>query len=466
MPARLVRPRRTPLIVSAVVLALLSPFAAALLRDAPARAASATWQSGVYRGACGTSAQRAFGTWRGSSIERVTDFLPSTDWNSIAHPDWATGCYKSLSVPVTWSVAMVPDNGATVETGATGSYDGYWRSLASTLVANGQENATLRIGWEMNGTWFRWSAVNRTTAWKDYWRHIVTAMRSVSGAKFTFDWAPGSGQGASGFDVASAYPGDGYVDYVGSSFYDALWGKSDAVPADIWSHARDQAYGLKWQASFASSHGKKISFPEWGLTAPENWGGGGGGDDPYFISHFYDWLDSHDVAYETYFETNVGANKHEMLADLNGNSYNYPKAAAKYKALFGGSTTPAPAPAPTAGDPDETPDGASKDTLLWSTTSDRSDPDALVNGTLRDDAYIYLVPSKAADSVSYYLDDADRSADPSIVEYTSPFDFAGTSSGGAVPWSPDGLSKGGHTMTALIEYSDGTSRSTTAQFWH
>jgi hypothetical protein len=57
---------------------------------------------------------------------------------------------------------------------------------------------------------------------------------------------------------------------------------------------------------FASSHGKPLSFPEWGLAIRSD--GHGLGDDPYFINQMVSWMENpaNDVTYETYFDANSG----------------------------------------------------------------------------------------------------------------------------------------------------------------
>lgn len=53
---------------------------------------------------------------------------------------------------------MIPTNAAyvpqgTLAVGVSGAYNGYFVTLVQTLVAAGDANAYLRLGWEFDGTW-------------------------------------------------------------------------------------------------------------------------------------------------------------------------------------------------------------------------------------------------------------------------------------------------------------------------
>jgi beta-mannanase len=123
-------------------------------------------------------------------------------------------------------------------------------------------------------------------------------MRSVSGAKFKFDWCPGNGW--TEFRAQDAYPGDAYVDIVGMDVYNQSWNANATTPELRWRDQMDQRHGLKWHADFAAAHGKPMSFPEWGTGTRED--GHGSGDDPLFIEQMSEWIVSHDVVYHNYWD--------------------------------------------------------------------------------------------------------------------------------------------------------------------
>jgi beta-mannanase len=194
-------------------------------------------------------------------------------------------------------------------------------------------NARIRVGHELNGTWYRWSATTNPTAYAAYYRQIVTAMRSVPGQAFTFEWNVSIG--ITNFDATTAYPGDAYVDYIGQDIYDVKWGDEDATPQQRWASKLAPAWGqyrhgLQFWADFARAHGKQIAFSEWGLTDKyaQMANGGGGGDSPYFIEQMQKWFAANPTAYEVYFNEDAHDGKHDL-----GNA-EFATAASRYRVLF------------------------------------------------------------------------------------------------------------------------------------
>jgi Glycosyl hydrolase family 26 len=476
-----VRPTKIGSALAAILAATVA--AGALLVHGPhSAAAGPSWQSGVYVGGCNTTAINQFKSFRGGNIAHGMVFL-GTSWASIQNPTSAANCFKSMGVPVTFSVPMLPSSGANISTGATGAYNSHWSTLARNLVSSGQANADLRIGWEMNGGWFNWSARSNPTAWKNYWIQIVKSMRSVSGQHFTFTWSPANGQS---FAVENAYPGDAYVDYIGASVYDEDY--SSKSQTGRWNAILNGSHGLNWQASFAAAHGKKMSFPEWALATPSSFSGHGGGDDPYFIQQFYNFLKSHNVAYETYFDSDHSPNVHKINSGT-GPSGNFRNAAATYRALWSGvsappvttqssttakpssSSTPKPSSTPSAtvtakpssSSPASTPPTTSssnaKDALLFSTSANRSTPHLLNGATVSGYAAVWVTPSAGAKFVTFSIDKRVLR-----VEKNLPFDMAGTYYANARLYDFAGLAKGKHTLTAVIALNTGATKTVTASF--
>ena len=114
---------------------------------------------------------------------------------------------------MTFSIPMLPNSGATLADGAAGDYSAYFQTIAQGLIANNQAGSILRIGWEFNGSWTPWYAdASNASTFVAYWQQIVTAMRSVAGADFKFEWCPDIGSSVG--NLANFYPGNAYVDYV------------------------------------------------------------------------------------------------------------------------------------------------------------------------------------------------------------------------------------------------------------
>jgi hypothetical protein len=293
---------------------------------------------GVYAGAGAPDGVAAFENHLGRPVSIVHDTLARENWTNLIDVHWWLDQWSPTKYAqrIVYTIPMLPDSGGTLAAGASGSYNEYFRTLAQRLVAGNQGNATLRIGPEFNGNWFKWTIAvpNGGADFAAYWRQIVTTMRSVPGANFTFDWCPNDGSsyvGGQPIDAASAWPGNAYVDYVGLDVYDQSWGPNRADPAARWNEFLTQANGLRWHRDFAAAHGKPMTFPEWGISNRHD--GYGGGDSPYFIGQMYEWIRTNDVAYHMYFEY---ADSNSDYAIFDGKT---PNAARRFVELFGGSST-------------------------------------------------------------------------------------------------------------------------------
>jgi hypothetical protein len=229
---------------------------------------------------------REFEQWLGRPMDLVLDFLEKTGWDGMVRmSDWMTGCWSQTRYGLVVSVPMLVDEpGVSLQRGAAGAYDDQFRRLAITLVAKNYGNAILRLGWEFNGDWYRWSAREDPRAFAAFWRRIVLAMRGVpGGSRFRFDWNPSLGDGP----TEAAWPGDDVVDVVGLDVYNQAWPRTDD-PERRWRMLMEHRNGLRWHRDFAAAHRKPRSFAEWGTgTRPD---GHGGGDDPLFVRNMLAWM--------------------------------------------------------------------------------------------------------------------------------------------------------------------------------
>ncbi len=301
---------------------------------------------GDYAGADNPGGVAHFGAVTGTHPTLATDYLDgSGSWGTMTsagglHAWHGSGYRVVLGVP------MIPKGaGGSLAAGASGAYNSNFVTLAQNLVAAGVPNAILRVGWEFNGTWYPWSVANATDAqnFAAYFRNIVNAMRSVPGQQFAFMWNP-NGSGPTSYSPDQAYPGDAYVDYVGTDVYDNCW-CSPQTPQNAWNSQLSQPWGLNWLAGFAGAHGKPIGFPEWSVDFRHD--GHGMGDDPSFINQFGGWIAAHGVAFTDIFSFDAPDQQNNITDG------SFPNALAAFRSDFGGASAvlgappvPAPAPAP------------------------------------------------------------------------------------------------------------------------
>ena len=286
---------------------------------------------GVYRGAGNQAAVAGWEAWLGNDAHAVTDYFLRKDWGELLNP-WLTSQWAGSQHRVVYGLALIPEQGGSLEAAAGGAYNERFREVARQLVAAGQGGAILRLGFEFTGNWFPWSAGpgEGQRLFAEAWRQIVGAMRSVPGANFKFDWCPtlhGSWYEGRQLDPAGAYPGDQWVDYIGMDVYDQDWMQGWNKPRSRWRNLKKSSYGLVWHRDFARSHRKPMTFPEWGLAQRAD--GHGGGDNPYFIRKMHRWIASNPVAYHMYFEFDEADSYHELM------SGRFPRAAAVFRRLFG-----------------------------------------------------------------------------------------------------------------------------------
>jgi len=255
---------------------------------------------GFYAGYGNQAGVRAVAALLKRPVKQAMDFFDGTSWATIETspantvPTWSAAGYQ-----MTWSIPMLPDTGASLRKGATGEYDKYFASVGAYLVAHGQADSIIRLGWEFNGFWFTWSSVACPPCFVRYWRDIVRTMRAVPGEHFRFEWTPVAGIETS--PPEDAYPGNAWVDIVGIDVYDEVYHVKDDLAR--WNDLLTEPSGLNWAEAFASAHHKPLAFPEWGLGFPP----AGGGDNAYFITQMARFIATHHVVSAIFW--NYGGNR-------------------------------------------------------------------------------------------------------------------------------------------------------------
>ncbi|MFZ0251027.1 MAG: glycosyl hydrolase [Acidimicrobiales bacterium] len=286
-------------------------------------------QQGAYVGAGNPSGIASFAQQTGTSPTIASDYLPDDNgWSGMDGAggtlNWELGAWRGTGYTLSIGVPIIPNSSSgspvgTLAQGATGAYNSYYVTLAQNLVSGGQANAYLRLGFEFDGGWFSWAATTpgAEASFAAYFQQIVTAMRSVPGQQFRFVWNPTAAAFTDGYSVAAAYPGNAYVDVVGLDIYDQSWA-TPQTPANAWSTT--YAPALAAAQRFASSQGKPLAFPEWGVIIRSD--GHGLGDDPNYINQMTSWMknSSNDVTYESYFDFNASGLNSQITGGLFPNS--------------------------------------------------------------------------------------------------------------------------------------------------
>jgi len=268
-----------------------------------------------------------FGLRTGTTPTLGTDYLPKTGGWTMMDAAANVKAWSPTHYQLVLGVPILPGVG-TLALGATGAYNQYFTTLGENLVSDKEAGAILRLGWEFNGNWFPWSVASVTDAsnFVAYWRQIVTTMRAVPGERFKFLWNPNAAS-PTPYTPAQAYPGNAYVDYVGTDLYDNFWEKP-FTPALAWAHQLIQQWGLDWLTIFAVEKHKPIAIPEWSDEFRTD--GHGLGDDPSFIDNMAEWFVFNKVAFADILSYDTSATYRNNLLDGT-----FPKALARFRADFG-----------------------------------------------------------------------------------------------------------------------------------
>lgn len=247
-------------------------------------------------------------------------------WTEIANPDiyGSVSQYAGNPARLQIGIAMLPEDGSgNLATCATGAYNSYYKSVGSKLVSLGRGNADVRLGWEANGTWYKWSIGGDPTNWKNCFRQEALAIKSTApGVSIDFDM---NKSGSS--SVYAAYPGDDVVDVIGVDWYDMYPAYHTQADWDngYMTTSTNGPIGIGAWLAFARQHGKRLSVPEWGI----NNGSGGGADDPIYIQNMFNFFKNNasSIAYECYFNLQSSS----FMIDPPGSN---PNSSAMYQQLF------------------------------------------------------------------------------------------------------------------------------------
>jgi hypothetical protein len=286
------------------------------------------WASGV------SSAAQPFARWRGRAVDVRTVFFGKKTWRHIqqsasTRPDDARMSVGFPMLPVTHAGQLAQC--------AAGAFDANMRLIRDTMLAKGWKGSLLRLGWEMNRidrSVNPWAAKGDGKTYAACFRRWVSILNPGGVKNFVMVWNPGN-QGSFPHPIENVWPGNAYVDIVGSNFYD--WCPPMTTDAeferrltlrDRWGNPAGPKAWLEW----AKARGKKWALPEWGVGGPRTMCDRPGFDNPFYIRKMHAFLSANarQVAYESYFNYAGGSTGSFLIYP----STHYPKAAAVYKQLW------------------------------------------------------------------------------------------------------------------------------------
>jgi hypothetical protein len=313
---------------------------------------------GVYR--YNATYVDGFGQWLGKAPVVAGGFHAYDNWDRIVGSPshlamWSQWVKAKSGRSLSLAVGLVPSSGGTLASCAAGEYDAYWTKLANNLASSyGLQLAYLRLGWEMDGWWYPWSAPagsGKEASFAGCFRRVVQVIRQTQPAnEWKFVWNPGCcDPRLTSALLYATWPGDAYVDIVGVDIYDQSWvTNSYPYPSTCDAACRLSRQQTAWSSyasklnmlrNFAIGHGKPMAFPEWGAMIRSD--GHGGADNPYFIQKMHEFImdPASKVVFQSYFDV---TKRDEDIRITDSTPYDYysgptkmPQAAELYRKLFG-----------------------------------------------------------------------------------------------------------------------------------
>jgi hypothetical protein len=185
---------------------------------------------------------------------------------------------------------------------ASGAYDATYEAMAQALAAWPNPLLSVRIGWELNGNWYKWSNGVGTNA---TYANFVSAFKRAAALvrkhnpHALIQWNLAWGQP----DPTPYWPGaydatsnPGGVDVVSMDFYQANISKyNNGGKQSAWSLAQSgTTIDLDWMVTFAQAKGVKIALSEYGAGSPSSGGEGSGAglDDGAWTAASIAWMNA------------------------------------------------------------------------------------------------------------------------------------------------------------------------------
>ena len=236
--------------------------------------------------------QDVFGTWMGRSSWQD---LKDGNWMWVEEsglPKWRKDHFDravDVGTPLI-PTDMQVDPDKLLQEVIDGKRDSVYLSLGKNLARYGTKTVFSRIWWEFNMHPVNQQAKLFVKAWQRAIPLIRKGFKSsaVKNQKLEIVWCTNAGAP----NPEPFYPGDEFVDIIGSDTYGMTWGKLNPTKDQILNRIYNDPYMLKWQADFAVKHAKPVCIGEWGNVAVKKEGvddSRGLDDFPEYIDAIYDW---------------------------------------------------------------------------------------------------------------------------------------------------------------------------------
>jgi hypothetical protein len=148
-------------------------------------------------------------------------------WTEDFRPDAVAMCYQQGALPVLswepWAGLKAGESQPTYSLAriAGGAFDAYITKFA-TAVKDERWPVVIRFAHEMNGNWYPWSekrSGNHAGEYVKAWRHVHDVFAKVGATNVIWVWSPNIIRPVPRVSLSALYPGDAYVDWVGTVGY-------------------------------------------------------------------------------------------------------------------------------------------------------------------------------------------------------------------------------------------------------
>jgi hypothetical protein len=243
-------------------------------------------------------------SWLGRPMDLAGTTITTTSYIGSGTPyTTASGAHPLLecSFPLL-SIFGESNDLSDMSQAAGGSYDATYEAMAEALASWANPLLSVRIGWELNGNWYKWSngvgtnatyanfvsAFKRAAALvKKHNPHVLIQWNLAWGQPDPTPYWPGA------YD-ASTNPGG--VDVVSMDFYQANISQyNNGGMQSAWSLAQSGVtIDLDWMVAFAKKYGVKIALSEYGAGSPSSNGEGSGAglDDGTWTAASIAWMNA------------------------------------------------------------------------------------------------------------------------------------------------------------------------------